>query len=148
MTHFHVLCNILYFLFLRTTYADHLKPVSPAPLWSVNITFHTATLLWRVPAEAALNDTYAVVYWEYDNPNVTLVHDTSVEIGFVESLMKTTIVGLVSGVLYEWSVEARNEITSVQSVTSNFTTVHYGECCRNGNCNDAHIMILYIYLCV
>jgi hypothetical protein len=104
---------------------DHLKPVSPAPLWSVNITFHTATLLWRVPAEAALNDTYAVVYWEYDNPNVTLVHDTSVEIGFVESLMKTTIVGLVSGVLYEWSVEARNEITSVQSVTSNFTTVHY-----------------------
>ena len=97
------------------------------PLLSVNITFHTATLLWRIPVEAAINDTYTVVYWQHDNPNSTLVHNGSEEIDFVEQLMKATIVGLIPGVLYEWRVEARNAITSSQSAISNFTTARYGE---------------------
>ena len=113
------------------------------PLVSINITFHAATVLWSVPAEAAVNDTYAVLYWEYDNPNVTLVHNTSVEIDSVERLMKTIVVGLAPGVLYEWSVEARNAITSSQSATSHFTTLNYGENHDSvdevkHSCNDAH----------
>ena len=44
--------------------------------------------------------------------------------------MKATIVGLIPGILYEWRIEA---ITSSQSVISNFTTAHYGECSSREN---------------
>ena len=107
--------------------SDYLKPALPVVLLSVNITFHTATLLWGIPAEAGDNDVYKVFYWEYDNPNDTLVHNTTVVSAVCDKILQTTVTGLQPGALYLWGVEVKNSVTSSRSVMSNFTMMSYSE---------------------
>lgn len=105
---------------------DDLKPASPELLLSVNITFHTATLMWMVPAEASENDTYTVLYWAHGNPNITVVHNSSVEatIGHVQLAI---ISGLEPGTFYQWIIETNNSVSASHSLPSNFTTARPGE---------------------
>lgn len=110
---------------------DTVKPASPKLLLSFNITFHTATLLWTVPAEVSENDSYTILYWNLNNPNVTLAHNVSEE-GVMDHVILATITGLESGTLYQWTIETNNLVTTSRSLPSNFSTVSPGEtygCC-------------------
>ena len=104
---------------------DYLKPPPPTFLLSVNITYHTATLLWSIPSEAAINDTYTVLYWGLHSPDSVLLYNDNVH-SDIDQMMQASISGLVSGVLYQWSIEAKNSMASSQSTIANFTTASYG----------------------
>ena len=97
-------------------------------LLAVELTFHTATLLWSVSPETrdATNLTYSVIYWEYEEPHTSLSHNVSLDEGTGQTV-RVTLTGLCPGILYQWRVEARTETTNSQSVVSNFSTVAAGE---------------------
>ena len=107
---------------------DDLKPASPELLLSVNITFHTATVMWTMPAEASENDTYTVLYWTRSNPNITLVHNSSVE-ATIGHMRLAIISGLEPGTPYQWIIETDNLASFSHSLPSNFTTARPGKNC-------------------
>jgi hypothetical protein len=98
---------------------DYPEPVAPALLLAVDLTFHTATLLWAVPAEAGPNQTYTVLYWGYGEPNTSLSLDVS---GGSGEVVEAVLTGLGPGLAYQWAVEATSGDTSAQSALHSFTT--------------------------
>ena len=101
---------------------DFLQPQPPAVLLAVNVTFHSATLLWGKPSEEPLNVTYTVCYWTQDSPDE--MQSTNVQ--SVDHTLQTTVVALSPGQTYQWSVEVVNTLGSTRSLTSNFSTLSYG----------------------
>ena len=101
---------------------DFLQPQPPAVLLAVNVTFHSATLLWGKPSEEPLNVTYTVRYWTQDSPDE--MQSTNVQ--SVDHMLQTTVVALSPGQTYQWSVEVVNTLGSTRSLTSNFSTLSYG----------------------
>lgn len=88
-------------------------------LLAVNVTFHSATLLWGGPS---LNSTYTVRYWAHDSPDEV----QSANVQSVDHMLRTTVVALSPGETYQWSVEVVNTVGSIRSLTSNFSTLSYG----------------------
>jgi hypothetical protein len=106
---------------------DYPEPVAPALLLAVDLTFHTATLLWAVPAEAGPNQTYTVLYWGYGEPNTSLSLDVS---GGSGEVVEAVLTGLGPGLAYQWAVEATSGDTSAQSALHSFTTPDLGKLAR------------------
>lgn len=102
--------------------SDFLQPQPPAVLLAVNVTFHTATLLWGKPSEEPLNVTYTVQYWTQDSPDE--IQSTNVQ--SVDHTLQTTVMALSPGQAYQWNVEVVNTLGSTRSLTSNFSTLSYG----------------------
>lgn len=101
---------------------DFLQPKPPVVLLAVNVTFHTATLLWGGSSEASLNVTYTVRYWTHSSPDEVL----STNVQSVDRVLQTTVVALSPGETYQWSVEVVDTSGSTRSLTSNFSTLSYG----------------------
>jgi hypothetical protein len=114
--------------------------VPPILLLALEATYHTATLLWGLPPETkdATNQTYSVIYWNYEDPNTTY----SVNVGQdteIGQTMRYILTGLNPGLLYQWTVEASTaETMSLQSVVSNFSTMSVGE-------TDSHFYAWFCY---
>ena len=112
----------------------------PILLLALEATYHTATLLWGLPPETkdATNQTYSVIYWNYEDPNTTY----SVNVGQdteIGQTMRYILTGLNPGLLYQWTVEASTaETMSLQSVVSNFSTMSVGE-------TDSHFYAWFCY---
>ena len=112
----------------------------PILLLALDATYHTATLLWGLPPEAkdATNQTYSVIYWDYEDPNTTYSVNVSQDTEIGQTTMRHTLTGLSPGLLYQWAVETSTGTISLQSVASNFSTMGVGE-------TDSHFYASFCY---